>query len=294
MPRERTVGVEIRPGRNNSGAGHESERRLHPDDAAELRRNSVRASIVGAQRGKRNSARDRHRGAGARAARRLHARGIVRIAHLSGQGARAVAVVRKIISGGLAEHNRARRAHARDLDRITTKYLWKQSRPLGVGRGGREAVHVVDRLREHGNAIERSTQGATPGAHVRVAGIAHRRVGQPVDRVQGSIPCIAAIERFLRYLSGAPITTRSSGLIVEDRAGERIGERLWPSNKWNGEERAQFAESFASGNGSDHGAENVLSEGAFGSGKREAGSGKREAGSGKREAESGRREAESG
>src|SRR4029077_1249902 len=106
----------------------------------------------------------------------------------------------------------------------------------------------------------------SPGAHVRFAGIVHRRVGQPIDGVQGSIPCIAAIQRFLCYESGAPITTRSSGLIVEDRAGERIRERVWPSNKRNGEERAQFAESFASGNASDHGAEKLLA----GSGKREA------------------------
>ena len=66
---------------------------------------------------------------------------------------------------------------------------------------------------------------------------------------------MAAIERFLRYLSGAPITTRASGLVLDDGAGERIAEALRPPNERNGEERAQFAESFASGNAADHRAE---------------------------------------
>src|SRR5436309_12609506 len=98
---------------------------------------------------------------------------------------------------------------------------------------------------------------------------------------------MAAIKGFFRYLSGAPITARASGLILDDRAGERIAEALRPSNERNGEERAQFAESFAPGNAPDHSAEKLLS----GGGRREAGGGRREPGGGRREAGSGKRRA---
>ena len=83
--RERTVRVEVRPRRNHAGARHEAERRLHPDDAGELRRNAIRSAVVGAERGERHAARDGDRRAGARSARRLRARRVVRIAHLSGE-----------------------------------------------------------------------------------------------------------------------------------------------------------------------------------------------------------------
>ena len=74
---------------------------------------------------------------------------------------------------------------------------------------------------------------------------------------------MAAIERFLRYLGGSPITARAPGLILNDRSGERIAEALRPSNERNGEERAQFAESFASGNAPAHSSEKLLSGGKF-------------------------------
>jgi hypothetical protein len=160
-------------------------------------------------------------------------------------------MVRKVIGGGLAEHDRADRAHARDFDRVTADGCGKQPRPLCARCGRRKAVHVVDRLREQGNAVERSTERPTLCSCVGVPSIVHRCLGQHVDRVQRSIPRVAPAERFLRYLNGAPITTRASGLILDDRAGQRIRQALRPSNERNGEQRAQFTKSFASSKGHD-------------------------------------------
>ena len=76
--RERTVGVEIRPGRDDAGARHEPERRLHADDAGADGRNPVGAAVVCAERGERHAAGDRDRRSGAGPAGRASAGGIVR------------------------------------------------------------------------------------------------------------------------------------------------------------------------------------------------------------------------
>ena len=254
---ERAVGVEVRPRRNHSRARHQPERRLHPDDSAELRRDSVGAAIVCAERGERDSAGDRDSRAGARATRCLRTSGIIGIAHLAGKRAGAVAVIGEIIRRCLAKHDRARGTHPRNLDRIAGNRVGKKLRPIGARARGGETVHVVDRLGEHWSAIERSTERSAPSSQVGRARLVHSCRGKHVDRVQSAVPGACVVESFPGYLLGAPITARASGLVFDDRAGERIAETLRPSNERNGEERAQLGQRFASGNAADHRDENL-------------------------------------
>src|SRR3954462_2315920 len=53
-------------------------------------------------------------------------------------------------------------------------------------------------------------------------------------------------------MGSRPVPARRSRLIFDDGAGEWIAQALRPSNEWNGEERAQLAQSFASGNAAGH------------------------------------------
>ena len=168
---------------NHAGARHEPERRLHSHDAGELRRNAVRAAVVGAERGERHAARDGDRRAGARAAGRAVSGAVVRIEHLSGVAARAVAVIGEVVGGGLAEDD-ARRPRGARVTSIASRCtaFGKEPRPLGVRPGGRKSGHVVDRFREHGNAVERAARRARAQARVGGARLGERRVGERVDR----------------------------------------------------------------------------------------------------------------
>src|SRR5690348_17032051 len=101
---------------------------------------------------------------------------------LAGVAARPVAMVCEVVSGGLAEYDRARGAEAGDLDRIAVNHLGKEARPLGVRRRGREAGHVVDRLGEDGDAVERAAQSSRAPPDV---GGARFRECAPGERVDG-------------------------------------------------------------------------------------------------------------
>ena len=107
------------------------------DDAGELRRNAVGAAVVGAERGERHPARDGDRRAGARAARRARAGRVVRIEHLPGVAARAVAAIGEVVGRRLAEHDGARGAQPRDLERVAPHRLGEEPRPLGARAGRR-------------------------------------------------------------------------------------------------------------------------------------------------------------
>ena len=63
---------------------------------------------------------------------------------------------------------------AGDLDRIAADRVRKQSRPLGVRRGRRQPVHVVDRFREDRNAVEWTSEPATASSHVRRTSVVDR------------------------------------------------------------------------------------------------------------------------
>src|SRR5215212_1528927 len=105
--------VQVGPRWNDAAARYESEGRLHADNTAELRRDSVGAAIIGSKCGERNSARDRHRRASARAAGRLGGGGIIRISYLPGERACAVPMIRKVVRDGFAEHDCTGGAHPR-------------------------------------------------------------------------------------------------------------------------------------------------------------------------------------
>ena len=99
---------------------------------------------------------------------RARAGRVVRVEHLAGVAARAVAAIGEIVGGGLAEDDRTGGAQPRDLERVAPHGIREEPRPLGARAGGREPGHVVDRLGEHRNAVERPAQSA--GAQPRVGG----------------------------------------------------------------------------------------------------------------------------
>ena len=143
--------------------------------------NPVGAAVVGAERRERHPARDRDRRAGARSAGRAWCRGVVRVEDLPGVTARAVAAIGEVVGGRLAEDDRAGSAQARDLERVAPNGVREEPRPLGARARGREPGHVVDRLGENRDTVERSSQATVAQACVGGAGVGERGVGQRVD-----------------------------------------------------------------------------------------------------------------
>ena len=175
------------------------------------------------KRGERHPARDGDRGSGARAAGRTRARRIVRIAHLTGVAARAVAAIREVVGGGLPEDDRAGGAHPRDFDRVALHGIRKQPRPLGARPGRRQSVHVVDRFREHRNAVERT---ARAGARVAVASAARASSSAVAD--SASIAChaiavgAAAFERPRSDFDRRPVSVAKARDVIRDRPVQGI------------------------------------------------------------------------
>jgi hypothetical protein len=149
----------------------------------------------------------------------------VRVEHLPRVTARAVAVVGKVVGGGLAEDDRAGGAHSGDLEGVTPNDLREQPRPLGARAGRRKTVHVVDRLREDGHAIERPACSPRAQALVRRARVAGHRRGERVDRVPSRAILPAALERAGGDLRRRPVAAPASGLIVGDGAVEGVRRR---------------------------------------------------------------------
>ena len=87
VPGQRAVGVEIGPGGDHPGPGHQPEGRLHPDHAGALGRNPVGPAVVGAERGEGHPVGHGHRGARAGPARRPGAGRVVRVLDLAGLAA---------------------------------------------------------------------------------------------------------------------------------------------------------------------------------------------------------------
>ena len=245
--RERSMRVEIRPGGDHSRARHQSECRLHPDDAAELRRDAIGTAVVRTKCGEGDATRDRNGRARARPTGRSCSGWIVRIPHLAGERTGAIASVRKIVGDRRAEHDGTCGAQARHLDRVATKRRSEQPRPLGARRRCGKPGHIVDRLRKHRDAVERPAQCAALRTRVGSTRLVERCGGQLVDRVQCAVPRRAPFECAAGDVNGGPISACSPRLVFHDRAGERIGEPLGPANERNGEQRAQAGKSIASG-----------------------------------------------
>ena len=130
------------------------------------------------------------------------------LTHLAGVAARAVAAIGEVVCRRLAEHDRAGRAQPRNLDRVAPHRFRKEPRPLRVRRGGRQAVHVVDRLGEHRHAVERAAQFAAAPAGIGGLRISHGRRRQGVDGTPCHAVGAAALERARGDLGGAPSAAR--------------------------------------------------------------------------------------
>lgn len=154
--RQRAMRVEERPGGDHTGARHQSERGLHSDDAAELRRNTIGTPVVGTERGEGHATRDGDGRACTRATGCSRSGWVVRVAHLPGERAGAVATIRKIVGDRLAEYDGACCAHTGHFDRIASNRQREQSGPLGARRRCGETIHIVDRLGKDRDAVERA------------------------------------------------------------------------------------------------------------------------------------------
>ncbi len=244
--RERPVGIEVGPGRDHPGAGDEAEGRLHPDDSGELRRDAVGAAVVGAESREGHSGRDRDRRAGAGSSRCPGAGRIVRIQHLAGVAAGAVAVVGEVVGGSLPEDDGTRRTESRHLERVAAQRLREKARPIGVGTGSRQPPHVVDRLGEDRDAVERPVHRAGAQAGVGCARLVQGRGRQDVDRAPSHPLGATAFERPGRDLDGGPLAAPAAGLIVGDGAVERVLVGPDPATKREDGDGGELGQDFAS------------------------------------------------
>jgi hypothetical protein len=132
-----------------------------------------------------------------------------------------------------------------NLDRIAGNRVRKKASPFRVRAGGRQPLHVINRLGEHRNAVERTAKLAKPCPHIRRASLVERGGGQHIDRVQRPVPCPGTIQRRLRDFNRGPVTLDAPSLVLDDIPAEGIGEHCRPANEWNGEQCARLEESFA-------------------------------------------------
>jgi hypothetical protein len=175
----------------------------------------------------------------------------VRVEHLPGVAARAVAAVGEVVGRGLAEHHRPGRAEPRDLERVAPRGAGEEPRPLGARRRRRQAGHVVDRLGEHGNAVERPARPARPQAPVGRARLGGRGVGERVDGAPRGARRAAPVARAGGDLGGRPGAAPAAGLVLGHGAVERVAgaARGGPRRGRERDERGEAGEGFASGRG---------------------------------------------
>ena len=241
--------VEVRPCGNHTGPRDEPKGRFHPHHPGELGRDAIGAAIIGAERRERHAGCDGDRRTGARATGGARTGRVVRIQHLPGVAARSVATIGEIVGGGLAEDDRAGSAEPRHLERVTLDGVREEARPLGVGPGGWETHHVVDRFGEDGDTVERPAHAPCAPPGIGGARLRQDSGGQHIDcapRVSfGATP----VERAGGDLSGRPCTPVSTRLVLGDRANEWIGADQRIGCERERHEGGELGEGLASGHG---------------------------------------------
>ena len=134
---------------NDAACRHGADAGLEADDIVEAGRNAARAGRVGAERKRYEPARDRNRRSGARAA--WHDCGIERIARRRVRRAQADEAGCELVEIGLAYHDGAGRAQARDGSGVCLRHV----REIGAGGGSRQACDIDIVLDRKGNAPKR-------------------------------------------------------------------------------------------------------------------------------------------
>src|SRR5262249_33758851 len=121
--------------------------------------------------------------------------------------------------------------------------------PFGVGPRRRQTIHVVDRFRENGHAIEWAEKLARFESCVCGARVAERRARKRVDRAIARTVASTSLERTRGHFDCGPLTTSTARLIVGDRAVERIGGNRRPVSKRTrkGDQRGELRECIAPG-----------------------------------------------
>ena len=140
--RQRAALVQRRRERDHPVARDRAVRRLQPDDAAQRGGLADRAAGVGADRPRRESRRDRRRGAAARAAR--HALAVPRVAHDAVAGVLVRRAHRELVHVGLADHRRAGRGQAAHRGRGVERPVALQDAGSGGRRNALGAEEVLD------------------------------------------------------------------------------------------------------------------------------------------------------